>query len=225
MQIGFSDDDPQAVAVKDTLVRCAGFLGSDFAQFMPLLLTQLVTDAKVTIDFKMEDADLPDTTGKESMKMKVKGLGEQRISMSTDALVTKTSAFDMLEKISDIMGTSFAPYCEPLLPVISEHMTYGHSKVIRKKALMTFRHILVAMGEQRNISLFQQALPTYLAQIAGSHKAMDQKLCKQYIKELANVLRDLNKHNVYNREFLSQEQIDSLGPLIKMTLTLVTALR
>lgn len=145
--------------------------------------------------------------------------------MSTEALVRKTSAFDTLEKISDIMGTSFAPYCEPLLPVVSAHMTYAHSKVIRKKALMTFRHILVAMGEPNNLRLFQEAFPTYTSQIADAHKKMDKKLTKLYIKQLADVLRDLNKHNVQYREFLTQEQINSLGPLIKMTLTLVTALR
>lgn len=45
LQAGFSDDDPQSIAVKDTLTRCAGFLGPRFAQFMPMLLTQLLTDA------------------------------------------------------------------------------------------------------------------------------------------------------------------------------------
>lgn len=123
-----------------------------------MLLTQLLADAQLTIDFKMQDADLPDTqtaNNSDSFKMKFKGMGEQRISMSTESLVKKTAAFDTLEKISDIMGTSFAPYCEPLLPVVTEHMTYAHSKVISKKALMTFRHILVAMGEPNNLTLFQ----------------------------------------------------------------------
>jgi hypothetical protein len=35
---GLSDDDPQDIAIKDTLVSCAGFLGEEFAAYMPTLL-------------------------------------------------------------------------------------------------------------------------------------------------------------------------------------------
>jgi hypothetical protein len=63
LQTGFSDDDPQSEAVKDALTQSAGFLGADFAQFMPLLLNQLLADAQLEIDFKMESADMPNTTG------------------------------------------------------------------------------------------------------------------------------------------------------------------
>ena len=71
------------------------------------------------------------------------------------------------------MGTAFAPYCEPLLPIITEHMTYSHSKAIRKYALKTFKNILIALGEPNNITLFQQAFPVYLAQINAGLNKMD----------------------------------------------------
>lgn len=71
------------------------------------------------------------------------------------------------------MGTAFAPYCEPLLPIIKEHMTYSHSKAIRKYALKTFKNILIALGEPNNITLFQQAFPVYLAQINAGLNKMD----------------------------------------------------
>jgi hypothetical protein len=64
---------------------------------MPQLLNQLVTDAQLTIDFRMENADTPNTTGQQGVQVKVKGLGEQRISMSTESLVKKTQAFGLLE--------------------------------------------------------------------------------------------------------------------------------
>jgi hypothetical protein len=35
---GLPDDDPQDIAIKDTLVSCAGFLGTEFAAYMPTLL-------------------------------------------------------------------------------------------------------------------------------------------------------------------------------------------
>lgn len=54
---------------------------------------------------------------------------------------------------------------------------------------------------------------------------MDQKNCKLYVTQLTDVLRDLNKHNPTQRQFITQEQVASLGPIIKRTLDLVTALR
>lgn len=114
---------------------------------MPLLLNQLVADAQLDVDFKMESADMPSTTDNMEMKVKIKGLGEQKVSMNTDALVRKTGAFAVLNKISENMGRAFQPFVEPLLPIISAHMAYDHSKGIRKLALKTFKHMLVAVGE------------------------------------------------------------------------------
>jgi len=49
------------------------------------------------------------------------------------------------------MGSTFAPYVEPLLPIICAHMTYNHSNAIRKFALKTFKNMLIAVGEPYNI--------------------------------------------------------------------------
>lgn len=90
---------------------------------------------------------MPSTSDNMAMNVKVKGLGEQRVSMNTDALLRKTGAFGIITKVSENMGTAFAPYVEPLLPIVSEHMAYQHSKAIRKFALKTFKSMLVAVGE------------------------------------------------------------------------------
>jgi hypothetical protein len=63
---------------------------------MPVLLTQLVNDANLEVDFKIENADIP-TGQNQGFNIKIKGLGEQRISMKTEALVKKTSAFGLME--------------------------------------------------------------------------------------------------------------------------------
>lgn len=118
LQKGMANDDPQDEAVKNTLTQCAGFLQKEFAQFMPILLQQLVTDANLDVDFKIENSDLP-AGQNQGFNLKIKGLGEQRISMKTDALVRKTSAFGLLVEVSENMGNAFAPYVEPLLPIIS----------------------------------------------------------------------------------------------------------
>ena len=62
---------------------------------------------------------MPSTTDNMEMRVKVRGLGEQKISMNTDALVRKTGAFAVLQKVSENMGRAFAPFVEPLLPIIS----------------------------------------------------------------------------------------------------------
>jgi len=118
---------------------------------MPMLLDQLIVDASLNLDFKMESVDMPSTTENLEMKVKVRGLGDQRVSMNTEALVRKTGAFAILEKISDNMGTAFGPFVEPLLPIISSHMAFGHSKAIMKLSLKTFKSMLVAVGEPQNV--------------------------------------------------------------------------
>ena len=45
------------------------------------------------------------------------------------------------------------------------------------------------------------------------------------IKHLSNNLRALNKNNTQRRDFLTQAQIESLGPIIKGTCDLVTSLK
>ena len=81
------------------------------------------------------------------MKMKVKGLGEQVVSMKTENFVRKMGAFGVIEKVSENMGRDFAPFVEPLLPIVSEHMAFENNKAIRKFALKIFKSMLVAVGE------------------------------------------------------------------------------
>lgn len=61
------------------------------------------------------------------------------------------------------MGDAFAPYAAHVLQTVAEHMTYAHSHQIRKFALKTFKNILVAVGEQQNVQLFQRYLPVFMA--------------------------------------------------------------
>ena len=75
---------------------------------------------QLDLDFKMESTDMPSSSDEKlSLKLKVFGLGEQRVSMNTDALCRKTGAFAVLEKISENMGSAFAPFVEPILPIVS----------------------------------------------------------------------------------------------------------
>jgi hypothetical protein len=84
-------------------------------------MNSLVTDANLDIDIKMESADNIKTTEDKNVAMtiKLKGFeGDQRLSMNTHALESKIGAFKLINMISESMGTSFAPYSEPLLPIM-----------------------------------------------------------------------------------------------------------
>lgn len=64
---------------------------------MEFLTQHLMKDAALEVDFKMENADMPSTSANAGFNVKVKGLGEQRVSVKTENLVKKTSAFGLLE--------------------------------------------------------------------------------------------------------------------------------
>lgn len=123
------------------------------------------------------------------------------------------------------MGTAFAPFVEPLLPIILEHMAYDHNKSIRKFALKTFKSILVAVGEPQNVQLLQQSMPMYIEQLTKALDRHDDKTAKILIKSLANNLRALGRCNVQNTQFLDQAHITALGPIIRQTLELVASLK
>ena len=82
---------------------------------MQFMTQQLVNDAMLEVDFKMENADMPSTSSNAGFNLKIKGLGEQRFSVKTENLVKKTGAFGLLVEISENMGTAFAPYAQTLL--------------------------------------------------------------------------------------------------------------
>jgi hypothetical protein len=65
----------------------------------------------------------------------------------------------------------------------------------------------------------------FTSQIMAALGKMDKKNAKTYLKYFAESLKALNRNNESNREFLTDEQIQSLGPILKRTLDLVTALR
>lgn len=89
----------------------------DFHPYLAPILPQLLNDAKQQIDIKLTSADDPTQENAEGYKLKLKGMeGEQRISMNTSALEGKITAYKLFHQISDNMGTSFATYCEQVLP-------------------------------------------------------------------------------------------------------------
>ena len=85
--------------------------------------------------------------------------------------------------------------------------------------------MLTAIGEPQNVQLFQESMPMYVEQLTKALARHDDKTAKILIKSLANNLRGLGRVNEHNTQFLSQEQINSLGPILQSTLELVQSLK
>ena len=94
------------------------------------MLTNLVTDAKQSIDITLENASLPSKDARlSSYTFRMKGMeGDQRISMNTSALESKIAAFKLINMICESTEKAFAPYCEAILPIMIEHIQYTYSR-------------------------------------------------------------------------------------------------
>lgn len=131
-------------------------------------MNSLVNDTKLDIDIKMEAANNIQTSEDKSVgfTVKLKGFeGDQRLSMNTSALEGKIGAFKLINMISESLGTSFAPYTEPLLPIMVENMNYKYSKAIRKFSMKTINNMLTSVGEPNNVTLFMNLLPNFMSMI------------------------------------------------------------
>lgn len=153
-------------------------------------------------------------------------MGEQRVSMNTENLIRKTGAFALLESCSEKMGTAFAPYVEPLLNIVLEHMKFKWHHMVRKHALKTFANMLIAVGDPINVQLFQKAFnELFVEETLKAIQTKQTKTVKLLVKQLTSCLRKMNELNVQNREFLSQTQICALAPVMKGALDLVVEMR
>lgn len=162
-----------------------------------------MTDAKADIDIKMESAVLPNSSDAAGFVFKMKGLeGEQRITMNTSALEGKIAAFKLINMISENMDKAFQPYCIPLLPIISDHMNYQYSKVVRKYSFKTFMNMLHAMGEPHNVQTFQSLVPTLLNMITKNLEREDLKELKTVLKYFFLFCKTLNETNTEHKNYL-----------------------
>ena len=219
------EKDLRDKAIKETLTHCAAFLGDEFQQFMPMLLEQLVIDTQLPLEFNMQSIHEPRSDDKTSLRVKVKGFGEQEVSMNTHNLERKIGAFTILAHISDRTGKHFAPYVEPLLPVVLEYIAEQHSREIRTQSYTILKNILVATGESANLEIFQKALPITLKELETALGRQDSKTTEILVHGLTNCLRALSRENATNRQFLDEKQIAELGPVIKQSLELVQQLK
>ena len=142
LNMGLEDDDPQAPAIKEALIKSATLLKQEFHQFMPNLLKSLIADAEADIDIKLSESELQ-ASKNPGFTFKLKGMeNEAKITMNTSALENKIKAVKNLATLADSLEESFAPYVETVYPIMEKMSTYDLSRAIRKNAFKSMSAML-----------------------------------------------------------------------------------
>lgn len=155
----FDQDDPQELAIKDTIAKISYFLKEDFHHVAPKFLEILVKDAALEVKISHKEAreGEVDTTDDKltSMSFKVFGMeNTQKVMCNISELEAKIAAFSHIHKVAEAMGESFKPYVDLVLPIMMSHLDYT-ARAVRKYALKTLGLLVAAKGEPDNIALFR----------------------------------------------------------------------
>ena len=225
----FSQDDPQELAVKDTLAKTAFYLKEDFHAVAPQFLAVLVKDASVEIKLNQEYGDLPSTAGadQKAFNFKVRGMeGGMRITMNTSELENKIAAFHHILKVAEAMGTSFQPYVATVLPVLKNHMNFT-SKTLKKLCLKTFQHLLIAEGEGNNTALFHSFYELFILHILGANNKNDLKAVKVLFKELFHCMKVISENESASNQqlFASPDKMVAFGQVMRKCLDKVAVMK
>ena len=220
----FSQDDPQDQAVKETLAKTAFYLKEDFASVAPKFLEKLMKDASINIDVIKENAEIQTThEGLNAFQFKLRGMeNKQRILFNTSDVLSKTAAFHHILRVVGAMGASFEPFIPQVLPLLQQHMSFSHARVLRKYALKTLQYILLAKQPSGNQALFHQLFDQFSLHILSTAcKEGGLKDLKLYFKELFHCMRVV-KDNNDGTLFESAAKFETFGKLMERCLQNVT---
>lgn len=119
------------------------------------------------------------------------------------------------------MGKAFAPYCETILTIMVDNIAYQYSKEVRKNALRTIQHILYAVDEPTNITLFKNLFPMIVQLLQKNIERSDIKEIKRILKSFFLYCKTLNENNTEHKNYMDATSFTTLGPLLRQTLELV----
>lgn len=224
LQQGFAEDDPQELAVKDTLAKVAFYLKGDFNAVAPQFLAILLKDASAEVKVDVNAGVLPNSVAdKNTIDIKIRGLEDvQRFSLNTGELEQKIAAFNHIMKVASAMGRSFEPHIQAVLPILTAHMS-NTSRTLRKYALKTFQHLLTAQGEPANLALFGTIYEHFALCILKAKKDNNVKEMKLLYKELLHCLNVIGENEEpANRMPLTADKLRTFAAVMKSCLDTVT---
>lgn len=221
LSMGLQEDDPQAPAIKESLIKSASLLKEEFHQFMPNLLNSLVTDANADIDIKLTESNIEQSKNP-GFTFKLKGMeSEAKITMNTSALENKIKAVKNLAMLADSLEESFAPYVEQLYPIMDRMTNYELSRAIRKSAFKSMGAMLRSLQPDMRNTLFTRMAPNFFTNIQKANGNVALNELKFILKELANCLKAINTNPKTMRKVIDMASLQQLIAQLNATLTIV----
>lgn len=170
----FDQDDPQPLAIKDTIAKIAYFLKDGFhvvaPQFLAILAKDAQLEAKITHK-EVREGEVEQSDNKTiSYSLKLFGMENTHVIQANHSeLETKIAAFSHIHKVAEALGESFKPYVDQTLPIMMSHLDY-HSRAVKKSCVRTLSHLIIAKGEPENLALLHKIYDTLSLKILIANK-------------------------------------------------------
>jgi hypothetical protein len=141
------EDDPQIISITNAITQVAAVLKDEFSPYLPGIMEKLIKDSQVEVDFKLEDADLPQLGESDenltSVTFKMKGFdGSKKLSLNTYALEQKINSVQVIRALAQNLGEAFFDFVEPTLEALSPIFEYKYSRAVRLSALETCQYLI-----------------------------------------------------------------------------------
>ena len=191
-------DDQEVTAITSALTQVAAVLKEDFAPFMPGIMERLLKDAQCNVDFKVEDAEIPNLGHDESLTsvtFKMKGLdGQKKLSLNTSALENKINAVVVIRTLAQNLKTTFQPFVQPTLEVFVDLFDYKYSRAVRGSAIETCQYLIQSLSDLGDKQLLMQKLsPIFELSIKSLLAKKDTNEIVTFLKEYYHCIKLFKK--------------------------------
>lgn len=222
---GFGSDDPQELAIKDTIAKIAFYLQADFHHVAPKFLEILLKDAnlEVAVDIKQVQegaAQAQADPNQKAFSFKIFGMENMtQLSCNVSEMEAKIAAFSHILKVAQGMGENFAPYTEQVVPVMFNNLSHV-SRQLRKNAMKTLSVCLEARGAEPE--LLYTIYMRYAMLIGGANAKQNFKDLKLLYKRLYQTLTVASEAG-QTQLFKSENDLNTFGKLMGQSLNVVKA--
>ena len=213
--------------------QLAACLKDEFVQFLPVVMTALLSDASKDIDFKivdakeaeLEDGEEDETPEIQKMQIAIKGVeGTKQIQKNTSVLENKIMAIQVIRKIASSLGKLFFSQVEVVSKLVTESlMRDKFSSAIRKESTKMLNTLLMCTNDSEQmkvlINLYLPALGMQINTRLAAPQGPDFRSVKWLMQETA---RCFNHFYNYGGAFLTDEMAVNLVGLMGKVLEQVS---
>ncbi|CAN0445238.1 unnamed protein product, partial [Ectocarpus sp. 8 AP-2014] len=116
-------------------------LGEDFAMFLPVVLPPLFAALEEEVKFSMEAADPDDDGEVRRPVLNIRGLGAQRVTLSTFAIASKQTAARLLFEYAGSLEGAFLPHVPASASALIPAVTFRFNEEVRSAAALALAKV------------------------------------------------------------------------------------